>query len=549
MKQKTTPKNKSTKRIKPSPSKLFKFRWWLLVTFIFSNSFISANSVISANVSSDLSTTVTETFIAIVRAILPPAKVVIVPATSVTFALPDNTSNIYIGSSNRLTATVLPDTTTDKTLTWTSSNPTVIEVTNGGIAIGRSFGTATITATSKTEGVFGTKAITVIDFPSPTDFSIRAFIGDQETTTIEKDTTAKIRIENIVPSNARFGEIVLTSSDESIARINDDGIVYGVAIGNVDITAQLGPLEKSLSLEIKDEIDVIAPTTLTLSAEPIIYVGRPQAVTIDFGEDVPTDTQVTFSSSNTSFARISSNGLVTPVNYAGYENKEVIITAYANAKEDLVATVTITIAKVFPTSLQIRVAGTVEAGKTITITPTFGPVDVTDRQLTYTSSDPTIATVSSTGDVGQALGLKEGKVIITARSLMDPNLTATLELEVLPKTLLTPDVISQIFVFIRKGVGHMGLNFINGLIGFLTFYAFFSKHKYRFLWISLAFGFVIGFINEGLQFFAPGRTPTFDDVSYNVFGYWIAQLIMFAGLWFFKLRHLKPQPKKRKRVS
>jgi uncharacterized protein YjdB len=507
-------------------SRLHRFRWWLLLSFICSNAFIAGNALLSSNESGDLSTGISETIINIARAVLPPAEVVITPATSVILTLRDDASSIYIGTSNRLTATFSPLNTSDKTLTWTSSNPSIMEVTNGGIVIARNFGTATITATSSTDNVVGTKTITVVDFPSPTDFQIQAYIGDFVTSAIEKDTSAKIKFENILPTNATFDGVVFTSSNPAIASINEDGVVIGLSIGEFIVTAALGSLEKTLNLRVEDQVDVVAPTSFTLQSDPTIYVGRPQTIDVDFGAILPTDQQVTFMSSNPRIAKVNDEGLITPVNFAGYQDQTVTITGYLNANPTFIDTLTLTIAKVFPTSLQIRVTGVVEAGKTITITPTFGPVDVTDRQLTYSTSNASVATVSSAGDIGVALGQAPGRVTITATSLMDPLKTATLELEVVPATLLTPDLISGIYVFVRKGIGHIGLNFINGILGFFTFHAFYGRQKNRYLWISLTLGLALGFIFEGLQYFAPGRTPDFLDVLYNVIGYTLAQLLM-----------------------
>ena len=520
-------------------TRLHRFRWWLLLSFIFSNAFIAGNSLLSSEESSDLSTGVSETIIGVARAILPPVEVIITPATSLTLTLRDNVNSIYIGTSNRITATFLPDNTSDKTITWTSSDDSIIEVTNGGIAIARNFGTATITATTRTDNVVGTKTIDVIDFPIPIDFTIQAYIGDVVTSVIEKDTSAKIKFENILPSNAKFEEIAFSSSNPAIATINDDGVVIGVTTGEIIITAMLGNIQKTLNLRVEDAVEVIVPTALTLNVEPTIYVGRPQTIAIDFGAVTPTDTQVTFKSSNPLIARVNDQGVVTPVNYAGYQNQNVTITAYANAKPTITNTVTLTIAKVFPTNVSIRVSGVVEAGKTITITPTFTPADVTDRQLTYTSSDPSLATVSSAGDVGIALGQAAGRVTITARSVMDPLLSTTLVLEIIPATILTPDVIAGIYLFVRKGIGHMGLNFINGLIGFVTFYAFFSNKKYHYFYLSVMLGIALGFIFEGLQSFAPGRTPAFLDVIYNVVGYFLAQVLLISIVIAFKKRQIK----------
>jgi uncharacterized protein YjdB len=519
-------------------STFHRFRWWLLLSFICSNSFIAGNSLLSSDVSGDLSTSVSETIINIARVVLPPAEVVITPATSVTLTLRDDASSIFIGTSNRLTATFSPNNTSDKTLTWSSSNPSIMEVTNGGIVIARNLGTATITATSRTENVFGTKTINVINFPSPTAFEIQAYIGDVVTNVIEKDTSAKIKIENIVPSNAILEDVVFTSSNPTIASINEDGVLIGLAIGEFMVTATIGSLQKTLNLRVEDQMDVVAPTSFTLQSDPIIYVGRPQIIDIDFGAILPTDQQVTFKSSHPMIAKVNDEGLVTPVNFAGYQDQTVTITGYLNANPTFTDTLTLTIAKVFPVSLQIRVSGVVEAGKTITIIPTFGPVDVTDRQLTYSTSNASVATVSSAGDVGIALGQAPGRVTITATSLMDSFITATLELEVVPATLLTPDIISGIYVFVRKGIGHMGLNFINGLLGFLTFYAFSDHTNKRYLWMSISLGLGLGFFFEGLQYFAPGRTPDFLDVTYNVIGYTLAQLLLLIVITSLRKRKL-----------
>jgi VanZ family protein len=105
---------------------------------------------------------------------------------------------------------------------------------------------------------------------------------------------------------------------------------------------------------------------------------------------------------------------------------------------------------------------------------------------------------------------------------------ATLEIEVIPATLLTPDVITNIYLFVRKGIGHLGLNFLNGLLGFLTFFTYLYEKKNRYVLISLVTGVALGLLFEGLQFFAPDRSPVWIDVIYNTLGYTFAQLLMLS---------------------
>ncbi|MFZ9197143.1 MAG: VanZ family protein [Bacilli bacterium] len=519
--------------------KLHPFRIWFLAGFILSNTFIAGNSLLSAEESGDLSTGISEVIISVARAILPPATVVEVPAENITLNLRDNATTIYIGTSNRITPTFSPVNTTDKTIGWTSNNPSIIEVTNGGIAVARDFGSATITANTIYNNVFAEILIEVIDFPTLVDFTLEAFINDNPTSTIEKDTTAKLKLNNLAPTNAKTTGLLYTSSNVNIATVNEDGVIYGVMPGEVTITASLGVISRSINVTIVDEIEVIQPTMLSLIGDRIGYIGRNFTLITSFGEITPTDTQVTFQSSNTRVAKINDQGLVTPVNFSGYAPQDVTITVYANANPLLQDSFDITIEKVFPLSLQIASTNQVENGRTTNINPTFYPLDVTDRQLTYVSSDPSIATVSSAGDFGVVLGKDVGTVTITAISVMDPSVQATLQIEVIPATLLTPDVITNIYLFVRKGIGHMGLNFLNGILGFLTFFTYLYDKKNRYLWISIGTGFVLGLVFEGLQFFAPGRSPVWIDVAYNTIGYTFAQLLMVSLLIGIKKRSNK----------
>jgi uncharacterized protein YjdB len=499
-------------------------RAWFLMSFLLTSLFISANALLSSEESSDISSVIAEGIVNTVRAVLPPVEVTFVLPESITLELKDQATTIILGTSNRITPTFFPEQTSDKALTWTSDQPSIIEVTNGGIAVARSVGSATITASSRIEGVVGTLSITVINPPQAEDFTLAAYVYDQVVTSIGTETTAKIRLLDVLPTQASIAGVTFASNRPDLATINADGVVFGLQPGTVTITAQLGSVIKQLSLIIVEQVNVIAPTVLNLTGPTTAEVGRPIQLSVDFGNVTPTDAQVTFKSSHPLVARVNDSGLVMPVNFAGYVPQTTTITVYSHANPSLTVSRLITVSKIFPQTLTLSAgtSATVEAGKTLRINPTFFPLDTTDRQLTYQSSDPQIGTVSSAGDYGTFVGKTRGIVTITATSVMSQSVMATLEITVIPATALTANHVASIYLFVRKGIGHVAFNFINGFFAFFTFYTYLPAKKKPFWLTTILVGIVFGVTAESLQFFAAGRAPLVDDALYNLIGYFLA---------------------------
>ncbi len=77
--------------------------------------------------------------------------------------LGQETLSLMVGDTFTLTATVLPEDASDKTVTWTSSDESIVTVNADGVVTALSNGTAIITASTSTPGVTATCEVTVSD--------------------------------------------------------------------------------------------------------------------------------------------------------------------------------------------------------------------------------------------------------------------------------------------------------------------------------------------------------------------------------------------------
>jgi VanZ family protein len=229
----------------------------------------------------------------------------------------------------------------------------------------------------------------------------------------------------------------------------------------------------------------------------------------------------------------------------GLEEETITLTIYANGNFDVFDSVDVRIQKVFPDMISINHITSIEAGKTLLIAPTFSPIDVTDQQLDFVSAHPDIAVVSTKGSTGIVFAKSIGQTTITATSRMDGGIQAIFTINVVAPTFITENVIDAIHLFVRKGIGHVGLNFFNGILGFFTFYAFLSNRRSLYMTLSILTGIFLGFTFESLQFFAPGRSPEWLDGLYNTIGYLGAQalLLLFMAI-IIRNQKKKKQPKK-----
>lgn len=174
------------------------------------------------------------------------AQCVVTTTTPVT-GVALNTAKITatVGHSQTLTAIITPTDAYDKTVTWKSSDTSVAVVSNNGIVTIVGDGTATITATTNDGGFTASCVVTTADPVTAVNLNKTTdilYVGDTVTL-----------VATVSPATAD-PTVTWKSSNNSVATVNNSGVVTAVSAGTAIITAtsQDGTKSASCTITVSD---------------------------------------------------------------------------------------------------------------------------------------------------------------------------------------------------------------------------------------------------------------------------------------------------------
>ena len=264
-----------------------------------------------------------------------------------------------------------------------------------------------------------------------------------------------------------------TSSDESVAMVDETGTVTAVAAGEANVTASVKDADIAASTHIKV---VVTPTGVAAPESIDLVTNGENTKDLD-AKLVPadaTDVKLAYESSDESVATVDETGKVTAV-----ANGECTITTYVTAKtedaeaselsavvveaadseetddsvatmpedlaamdsafgvvpEDLKAETKVTVTTNVESVTLDKTEGVLTVGNTVTVTATVTPDTTTNASVTWTSSDEAIATVDSEGKI---TAVAPGTATITAVSDSNPDANATYAVTVQAKKVVAP---------------------------------------------------------------------------------------------------------------
>ncbi len=138
---------------------------------------------------------------------------------------------IIVGDVEMLKVTINPSNASNKNVYWTSSDQSVATVDNAGKVTALKAGSATITVTTEDGGKTATCSITVREKLYP----VTGVTLDKTSVELtEGDVT--ILTATVNPSNASNKNVYWTSSDQTVATVDNTGKVTAVKRGKTVIT-------------------------------------------------------------------------------------------------------------------------------------------------------------------------------------------------------------------------------------------------------------------------------------------------------------------------
>lgn len=321
------------------------------------------------------------------------------------------------GGTTTLVATVSPENAYYKSLTWESSDTSVVTVDENGNVTAIKAGNATVTVKTENGEFTASATITV----SNDVVAVTGVKLNKSSLTLSPNESSTLTA-TIAPSNASNKGVTWTSSNTSVATVSSTGMVTAKKDGTtvITVTSKDGSFTAKCNVTVKT-VKVtgirVSKTTVTLKE------GKSTTVTATVLPSNATNKKVTWTSSDTRVAKVSSSGKITAVK-EGTANITVK-TADGNYSKTIKVTVT---GPVMAESVTISGNASVQEGSTITLKANIKPADTDNKSVTWKSSNTSIATVSKSGVVK---GIKPGKVKITVTT--SNGKTATKEITVTEK--------------------------------------------------------------------------------------------------------------------
>ena len=295
--------------------------------------------------------------------------------------------------------------------TITSSNLAAVSITGDKIKAGTKGQMATLTLKAGTT----TKTIKVYTTDETGKIPTQAVVLNKTFVTLNPGKTEQLKITYLPDyATASIGTVKWTSSNGAVVTVDAAGKLTAKAAGKAIITAITSDGNVMYCIVTVENIKV-SKITITTTTSNKIATGKKVTLKATVTPSNAYNKGVTWKSSNTKVATVSSSGVVTTKKKMG--GKTVTITATAKDGSGKKASYKIYVKKGIVKKVYISGVKSVKAGKKLYLKGKTSASSGANRTLKWSSSNTKYAKVSSKGTVTTYKAGKKKSVKITARAV------------------------------------------------------------------------------------------------------------------------------------
>ena len=412
----------------------------------------------------------------------------------------------------------------------------------------------------------------IVDLEKPTSFLAtidKTTLKIGETAQINTQLTGENRVDTYLRRYFDTTKIESSSSNNEVATIDKYGVVHAVSEGNATITYGT----YSFDIHVRNEA-----TTNPIDNTITLTTSKSQISALDYdyvfenGEDsnnystliYPSFSDTSLEDQSVSYYLDSKlKAKIAPYKYdelgypvykddngnncvrlCGYREKGTVkLTCISNANNNIKSSIDIQVGEAVAEQMNVNLSDNFELilGDQKVITASFSPKNTKNTAIKVVCNDESALQISNNNTASVTISAKkEGLFSITVTSISNPELSKTINFEIIAKQTINPNNFADFASFVRKYGGHMIIYLIMAVFGFLFFYSYFEIEKQKYMLglpASLTIGFIIAGLTELIQHFVPSRGGEWKDVGIDYMGFAIGTalaLIIYLIVYFIK---------------
>ena len=328
--------------------------------------------------------------------------------------LTEEKTDIQRGRTKKINYSILPENASNKDVVWNSSDESVATVDSNGNIKALKIGSTIISCTSvdNPEAIAECTVNVIVPITglSFSETSVKLNRG-------EKKALSPVPS----PADTTDKEYLWESGDENVATVDGSGSVTAINAGTTIIRCTS---KNNSDIWAECSIEVFVPMTgIELSKTAITLLrGASETITVRILPEDTTTKEVTWSSSNERVATVDHNGKISAAN-----GGTAVITCSSKETPEIKAECTVNvevpIEKIELNSSELSVY----KGDSVSLTVSLRPLDTTETNLIWNSSNSKVASVDETGMV---VALGKGTTVIRCRSKENASVYAECKINV-----------------------------------------------------------------------------------------------------------------------